>query len=97
MERQILAREKQMREEAERAKEEMERRLFQLQDEARLANEALVSASSNEMTKFFEKGLVPVWTISVNIPNCTAEAVAQIVTSKLTKRRWKKWCHHAKP
>lgn len=45
MERQILAREKQMREEAERAKEEMERRLFQLQDEARLANEALVSSS----------------------------------------------------
>lgn len=31
-----------MREEAERAKEEMERRLFQLQDEARMANEALV-------------------------------------------------------
>lgn len=46
MERQILAREKQMREEAERAKEEMERRLFQLQDEARLANEALVRALS---------------------------------------------------
>lgn len=45
MERQILAREKQMREEAERAKEEMERRLFQLQDEARLANEALVRSS----------------------------------------------------
>ena len=45
MERQILAREKQMREDAERAKEEMERRLFQLQDEARLANEALVRAS----------------------------------------------------
>ena len=44
VERQILAREKQMREEAERAKEEMERRLFQLQDEARLANEALVRA-----------------------------------------------------
>lgn len=42
MERQILSREKQMREEAERAKEDMERRLFQLQDEARLANEALV-------------------------------------------------------
>lgn len=42
VERQILAREKQMREEAERAKEEMERRLFQLQDEARMANEALV-------------------------------------------------------
>lgn len=35
-----------MREEAERAKEEMERRLFQLQDEARLANEALVRAPS---------------------------------------------------
>jgi len=46
MERQILAREKQMREEAERAKEEMERRLFQLQDESRLANEALVRDSS---------------------------------------------------
>lgn len=42
MERQILAREKQMREDAERAKEDMERRLFQLQDEARMANEALV-------------------------------------------------------
>uniref|UniRef100_A0A3B3SV15 NF2, moesin-ezrin-radixin like (MERLIN) tumor suppressor b n=1 Tax=Paramormyrops kingsleyae TaxID=1676925 RepID=A0A3B3SV15_9TELE len=42
MERQILSREKQMREEAERAKEDMERRLFQLQDEARLANEALL-------------------------------------------------------
>lgn len=42
MERQILAREKQLREDAERAKEEMERRMFQLQDEARMANEALV-------------------------------------------------------
>ncbi|XP_056588023.1 NF2, moesin-ezrin-radixin like (MERLIN) tumor suppressor b [Triplophysa dalaica] len=42
VERQILAREKQMREDAERAKEEMERRLFQLQDEARMANEALL-------------------------------------------------------
>ncbi len=31
-----------MREEAERAKEDMERRLFQLQDEARMSNEALV-------------------------------------------------------
>ncbi|MGH0176863.1 UNVERIFIED_CONTAM: hypothetical protein FKN15_006139 [Acipenser sinensis] len=40
MERQILAREKQLREEAERANEEMERRLFQLQDESRIANEA---------------------------------------------------------
>lgn len=55
MERQILAREKQMREEAERAKEEMERRLFQLQDEARLANEALVRCLSfcqNKKTYF---------------------------------------------
>ncbi len=31
-----------MREEAERAKEDMEHRLFQLQDEARMANDALV-------------------------------------------------------
>lgn len=42
MENQRLAREKQLREEAERAKEELERRLFQLEDEARQANEALV-------------------------------------------------------
>uniref|UniRef100_A0A674JU94 FERM domain-containing protein n=1 Tax=Terrapene triunguis TaxID=2587831 RepID=A0A674JU94_9SAUR len=43
METQRLAREKQLREEAERAKEELERRLFQMEDEARQANEALVS------------------------------------------------------
>lgn len=43
MENQRLAREKQLREEAERAKEELERRLFQLEDEARQANEALVN------------------------------------------------------
>ncbi|OWK59886.1 Merlin [Lonchura striata] len=42
MESQRLAREKQLREEAERAKEELERRLFQLEDEARQANEALL-------------------------------------------------------
>lgn len=45
MENQRLAREKQLREEAERAKEELERRLFQLEDEARQANEALVSST----------------------------------------------------
>lgn len=44
MERQRLAREKKLREEAERAKEDLERRLYQLQDESRLANEALVSS-----------------------------------------------------
>lgn len=43
MEHQRLAREKQLREEAERAKDELERRLFQLEAEARQANEALVS------------------------------------------------------
>ena len=37
-----MAREQQLRQDAERAKEELERRLFQLQEEARLANEALV-------------------------------------------------------
>ncbi|XP_070591219.1 merlin-like isoform X9 [Erythrolamprus reginae] len=41
MEHQRLAREKQLREEAERAKEELERRLFEVEDEARQANEAL--------------------------------------------------------
>lgn len=48
MENQRLAREKQLREEAERAKEELERRLFQLEDEARQANEALVSSTPAE-------------------------------------------------
>uniref|UniRef100_H3BHZ9 NF2, moesin-ezrin-radixin like (MERLIN) tumor suppressor b n=1 Tax=Latimeria chalumnae TaxID=7897 RepID=H3BHZ9_LATCH len=42
LDRQKLAREKQLREEAERAKEELERRLFQLEDKARIANEALI-------------------------------------------------------
>jgi len=43
MERQRLAREKQMREEAERTRDELERRLMQLKEEATMANEALVS------------------------------------------------------
>lgn len=42
MERQRLEREKHLREEAERARDELERRLIQLQDEAHMANEALV-------------------------------------------------------
>uniref|UniRef100_A0A670KH62 NF2, moesin-ezrin-radixin like (MERLIN) tumor suppressor n=1 Tax=Podarcis muralis TaxID=64176 RepID=A0A670KH62_PODMU len=42
MERQRLAREKQMREEAERTRDELERRLLQLKDEATMANEALM-------------------------------------------------------
>ncbi|KAG8146154.1 hypothetical protein E2320_012540 [Naja naja] len=42
MERQRLAREKQMREEAERTRDEMERRLLQLKEEATMANEALM-------------------------------------------------------
>uniref|UniRef100_A0ACB8ED56 Uncharacterized protein n=2 Tax=Sphaerodactylus townsendi TaxID=933632 RepID=A0ACB8ED56_9SAUR len=41
MEHQRLARETQLREEAERAKEELERRLFEVEDEARQATEAL--------------------------------------------------------
>lgn len=45
---QRLAREKQLREEAERAKEELERRLFEVEDEARQANEALVSVAGVE-------------------------------------------------
>lgn len=40
-----------MREDAERAKEEMERRLFQIQDEARMANEALVSCDLLEIAQ----------------------------------------------
>lgn len=46
MERQRLAREKQMREEAERTRDEMERRLLQLKEEATITNEALVGVSS---------------------------------------------------
>lgn len=45
VERQRLQREKQLREEAERARDELERRLIQLQDEADMANEALVRLS----------------------------------------------------
>lgn len=43
VERQRLQREKQLREEAERARDELERRLIQLQDEAHMANDALVT------------------------------------------------------
>lgn len=42
MDRSRLAKEKQMREEALREKEDMERRMMALQDEVRSANEALV-------------------------------------------------------
>ncbi|XP_073410179.1 merlin isoform X4 [Dendrobates tinctorius] len=42
MERQRLAREKQLREEAERTRDEMERRLLQLKEEAQMANDALM-------------------------------------------------------
>lgn len=45
VERQRLQREKQLREEAERARDELERRLIQLQDEAHMANEALVRSN----------------------------------------------------
>uniref|UniRef100_A0A8C1VID6 Neurofibromin 2a (merlin) n=1 Tax=Cyprinus carpio TaxID=7962 RepID=A0A8C1VID6_CYPCA len=41
IERQRLEREKQLRKEAERARDELEKRLIQLQDEAHMANEAL--------------------------------------------------------
>lgn len=84
MERQILAREKQMREEAERAKEEMERRLFQLQDEARLANEALVRASSlvwDNCCIFQTFGWDPVWAATFHIP---------VVQCCYKERHWQK-------
>lgn len=42
VERQLLQREKQLREDAERARDKLERRLIQLQNEAHMANEALV-------------------------------------------------------
>ncbi|XP_067083768.1 NF2, moesin-ezrin-radixin like (MERLIN) tumor suppressor a isoform X1 [Osmerus mordax] len=41
-ERQLLQREKQLREEAERARDQLERQLLQLQDDAHMANEALM-------------------------------------------------------
>lgn len=42
VERQRLQKEKKLREEAERARDELKRRLIQLQDEAHMANDALV-------------------------------------------------------
>lgn len=54
MERQRLAREKQMREEAERTRDELERRLLQMKEEATMANEALVipkGSGSQEATR----------------------------------------------
>lgn len=48
MERQRLAREKQMREEAERTRDELERRLLQMKEEATMANEALVMSGGSE-------------------------------------------------
>lgn len=48
MERRRLQQEKQLREDAERARDELERRLIQLQDEAHMANEALVGVSHLE-------------------------------------------------
>lgn len=48
MERQRLAREKQMREEAERTRDELERRLLQMKEEATMANEALVISEESE-------------------------------------------------
>ena len=41
-----LAREKQLREEAVREKEELERRMIQLQEEVRMAQDSLVSLNS---------------------------------------------------
>lgn len=52
MERRRLEREKQLREEAERARDELERRLIQLQDEAHMANEALVRNERVTHTKY---------------------------------------------
>lgn len=85
MERQILAREKQMREEAERAKEEMERRLFQLQDEARLANEALVRALS---FKWDNCWIFHTWLISCVAANFNRPAdnyMTEIVNTQMIK------------
>lgn len=74
MERQILSREKQLREDAERAKEEMERRLFQLQDEARMANEALVrnlaTSSTWQSSKIVESLIYKVFYMRVVRLSC---------------------------
>lgn len=56
MERQRLAREKQMREEAERTRDELERRLLQMKEEATMANEALVIPEGSG-----PRGLPGVW------------------------------------
>lgn len=50
MERSKLAREKQLREAAEREKAAMEQRLLQYQEEIRLANEALVRYHKQRIT-----------------------------------------------
>ena len=49
MERHRLAKEKQLREEAVREKEELERKLMTMQDEVRMAQEALVGFLSTQV------------------------------------------------
>ena len=49
MERHRLAKEKQLREEAVREKEELERKLMTMQDEVRMAQEALVGILSTQV------------------------------------------------
>ena len=53
VERKKLAREKQLREEACREKEELERRIAHLQEEVRVAQEALVSAAAVSLSFAF--------------------------------------------
>lgn len=55
VERQRLQREKQLREEAERARDKLERRLIQLQDEAQMANEALVRSTQLTLISTFRR------------------------------------------
>lgn len=55
VERQRLQREKQLREEAERARDKLERRLIQLQDEAHMANEALVRTTRLTLKSTFRR------------------------------------------
>lgn len=55
VERQRLQREKQLREEAERARDKLERRLIQLQDEAHMANEALVRSTRLTLKSTFRR------------------------------------------
>lgn len=64
VERQRLQREKQLREEAERARDKLERRLIQLQDEAHMANEALVRSTQLTLKSTFRRmcsGLVHIY------------------------------------